>query len=80
MDVMVTCMYEKDPISSDCQEQLTLLSVVGLAKFPTPLGALMYVMVTCKYEKRSDEKQLRKNGNTVFPIISLSGFFPTLSS
>ena len=40
------------------------------------IQALMYVIVTCKYVKGSDhDQQLRKSGNTVFPIISLWGFF-----
>ena len=33
--------------------------------------APMHVIITCKYEKTSDEKQLRKSGNTVFFIIIL---------
>ena len=36
------------------------------------LRALMHVIVTCKYEKGTDEKQPRKSGDTVFPIITLS--------
>ena len=34
--------------------------------------ALMHVIVTCKYEKGTHEKQPRKSGNTVFPIITTS--------
>ena len=35
------------------------------------LQALMHVIVTCKYKKGSDEKQLRKSGSTVFSIMTL---------
>ena len=35
----------------------------------------MYDLITCKYEKGSDEKQPRKSDDFVFPIISLWDFF-----
>ena len=33
----------------------------------------MHVLVTCKYKKGSDQKQLRKDGDIVFPVISQWG-------
>ena len=33
----------------------------------------MHVLVTCKYKKRSDQKQQRKCGDIFFPIISQWG-------
>ena len=30
----------------------------------------MHVLVTCKYKKGSDQKQPRKGGDIIFPIIS----------
>ena len=39
------------------------------------IQALMYVIITCKYQKDLIKKKLSKSGNTVFPIISLCGFF-----
>ena len=36
------------------------------------IGALMYVIITCKYKKGSHQAQQRKSGNTVFQIITLS--------
>ena len=36
------------------------------------IQALMYVIITCKYEKDSIKNKPRKNGNTVFQIITLS--------
>ena len=33
----------------------------------------MHVLVTYKYEKGSDQKQSRKGGDTIFPIISQWG-------
>ena len=35
------------------------------------LRALMHVIVTRQVRKRSDEKQPRKSGKTVFPIVTL---------
>ena len=35
----------------------------------------MYDLITCKYEKGSDQKQPRKSDDFVFPIISLWDFF-----
>ena len=35
------------------------------------IQALMHVIVTCKYEKGSDQKHSRKHDDTVFPIITL---------
>ena len=37
------------------------------------IQALIYVIVTCKYEM--DQEQPRVSGNNVFPIINLWGFF-----
>ena len=59
MDVLVTCMYEEDPIKnegarvvttlysnfSDAQGQITLVSVSG-----RNLNSSMHVLVTCKNE------------------------------
>ena len=42
------------------------------------IQAFMHVLITCKYEKGSDQKQPRKCDAVVFPIISLWEFFPTL--
>ena len=39
------------------------------------IQALMYVIITCKYEKDPIKKQPRNSGDIVFPIISLWGFF-----
>ena len=36
------------------------------------IQALLYVIITCKYEKRSHQEQPRKSGNTVFQIKTLS--------
>ena len=36
------------------------------------IQALMYVIITCKYEKDPIKKKPRKSGNTVFQIITLS--------
>ena len=36
------------------------------------IQALMYVIITCKYEKETHQEQPRKSGKTVFQIISLS--------
>ena len=33
----------------------------------------MHVLVTCKNKKESDQKQPRKGGDTIFPIISQWG-------
>ena len=33
----------------------------------------MHVLDTCKYKKGSDQKQPRKGGDTIFPIISQWG-------
>ena len=33
----------------------------------------MHVLVTCKYKKGSDQKQQRKGGDIVYPIISQWG-------
>ena len=38
----------------------------------------MYVLITRKYEKDPNKKQLRKRDDFVFPIISLREFCPTL--
>ena len=35
------------------------------------IQALMYVIITCKYKKGSDQEQPRKSGDMVLPIISL---------
>ena len=39
------------------------------------IQALMYVNITCKYEKGSDQEQPRKSGDIIFTIISIWGFF-----
>ena len=39
----------------------------------------MYALITCKYEK-DPIKNSRENVMTVFPIISLWEFFPTLKA
>ena len=36
------------------------------------IQALMYVIITCKYEKDPIKKKTRKSGNTAFQIITLS--------
>ena len=36
------------------------------------IQALMYVIITCKYEKNPIKNNPRKSGNIVFQIISLS--------
>ena len=33
----------------------------------------MHVLVTCKHKKGSDQKQMRKGGDTIFPIINQWG-------
>ena len=41
------------------------------------IQALMLVLVTWKYQKDPIKKKQRKSGNTIFPIISLWGYFLT---
>ena len=38
------------------------------------IQALMYVLITWKYDE-DPIKTVKKSGNTVFPIISIWGFF-----
>ena len=87
MHVIITCKYEKDRMknsrkkvaTSACRRSKTGNSVVRGQIWPNfeLIQALMYIIITCKYEKYPI-KHLRSSGNTVIPIISLWGFFPTL--
>ena len=82
MHILNTYKFKIDQINSnrekgqhrylDAQWQLTLVSGRIWSNFKL-IQALMHTIITCKYEK-----QMRKSGNSVFPIISLCGLFQTL--
>ena len=55
------------------QTQLTLWSVVGSGRISNSSKLLlMYVIITCKYEKDPIKNSREKKCNTVFQIITLS--------
>ena len=89
MHVIITCKYEKDRIQNSREKVATpFFSIITLSVAMETSGqilpnfkliqALMYVIVTCKYEMDPIKNSREKNGNTVFPIKSLWGFFLTL--
>ena len=89
MHVIITCKYEKDRIENSREKVatpffsiITLSVAMGTSSRIWPnfklIQALMYVIINCKYQNGSDQEWPRKSGNTVFPIISLWGFFQTL--
>ena len=89
MHVIISCKYEKGGMKNSQEKWQHRYfrcsragnSVVRGRIWPNfkLIQALMYVIVTCKYDKETIKKQLRISGNTVFPIISLWGFFLTLT-
>ena len=88
MHVIITCKYEKYRMKNslekvakliflDAQGQLTLWSMFGSGQISNSSKLLCISSLTASM-KGSDQEQLRKSGNIVFPIISLWGFFQTL--
>ena len=87
MHVIITCKHEKDWIKSSREKGATpffphynpicchgnQLSDLANVKL---IQALMYVIVTCKYEK-DPIMNSREKVETSFSIISLWGFFQT---
>ena len=85
MHVIVTCKYEKERMKNNREKVetpffpiITLSVTIETSGWIWPnfkiIQALMYVIITCKYEK-DPIKNSRKSGDIVFPIISLWGFF-----
>ena len=83
MYVIITYKYEKDPIKNNREKRgNTVFQIITLSVAMETSGriwpnfkliqSLMYVIITCNYEKGSHQEQPRKRGNTVFQIITLS--------
>ena len=81
MHVILTCKYEKERMKNGREEVKTpFFPVITLSVTMETSGwirpnykliqALMYVIITCKYEKDPI-----KNSDIIFPIINLWGFF-----
>ena len=86
MHVIVTFKYEKEWIKNSREKVETpFFSIITLSVTMEAsiwiwpnfklIQALMYLIITCKYKKGSDQEKPRKIGDIVFPIISLWGFF-----
>ena len=78
MHIIIICKYEKDQMKNSREKVVTLFFAIitlSVAMETSDLiwpnfeliQALMYVIITCKYEK-----QPRKSGNTGFQMIKLS--------
>ena len=88
MHVIITRKYEKDRIKNSQNKVATsFYPIITLSVTMKTSGriwpnfkliqALMYVIITCKYEKDLIENSQEKV-DIIFPIISLWGFFQTL--
>ena len=89
MHVIITCKYEKGQIKNSREKVaspffsiITLSVAMETSSRIWPnfklIQALVYVIVTCKNEMDPFKNSQEKGGNTIFPIISLWGFFQTL--
>ena len=83
MNIIIICKYEKDRMKKKSRKSGdTIFAIITLSVGIETSGliwpnfeliqALMYVIITCKYEKDPIKKKSRKSGNTVFQIITLS--------
>ena len=83
LNVLNTYKFKMDQINSNREKVATLIfrrsrAANSLAEFRTHLSSYVHVRHRyCKYEK-DPIKTAEKSDNTVFPIINLWGFFPTL--
>ena len=89
MYVIITCMYEKDPIKNNREKVATpffsnyiTICCYGnqwsdLAEFRSH-PSFMHVLIACKYEKYPIKILRRKCDDVIFSIISLRDFFQTL--
>ena len=67
---------------SHCKSMGNLLDAQGQSVVSGPIWpklelvrACMHVLITCKYEKDRTINSREKRGDTIFPIISLWGYF-----
>ena len=84
MHVLITCKFEKDRINSNGEQVAKRATIAQLS--PMCQGHISFQKIrthpsfnacSCymKVSKGSNQKQQRKSGNTIFPIISLWGYF-----
>ena len=89
MHVIVTCKYEKERMKNSREKVETMFFFNHNLSFTMEtsdwiwpnfklIQALMYVIITCKYEKDQTKKS-QKVETSFFPIISLWGFFQTFN-
>ena len=89
MHVIVTCKYEKEWMKNSREKVEKPFFPIILNPTVTMetsgwiwpnfklIQALMYVIITCKYEKDPTKNSREKSGDIIFPIISLWGSFQT---
>ena len=86
MHVIITCKYENERMKNSREKVETpFFSIITLSVTMETSGwiwpnfkliqALMYVIITCKYEMDPIKKSREKVETSFFPIISLWGFF-----
>ena len=73
MYVLITCKFKKDQININRENIATYILFLD-TQGPKIKLIQTLMLITCKYEKRSNQKQPRKHHDTVFPIITLLGY------